>query len=69
MKASDDIGTFLSQYLRPYSFLLHLPSLRSTVSEDAAIEPRTVATFTSTVRGYILVRSNNVERVLQRKDR
>ncbi len=33
-----------------YSTLLHLPPLRSTVSTDAAIEPRTVATSALAVR-------------------
>ncbi len=33
-----------------YSTLLHLPPLRSTVSEEAGIEPRTVATTALAVR-------------------
>jgi hypothetical protein len=34
----------------PYSTLLHLPPSDSTVSEDAGIEPRTVATLALTAR-------------------
>jgi hypothetical protein len=40
---------FLFIYVR-YSTLLHLPPLRSTVSEDAGIRLRTVASLALTVR-------------------
>ncbi len=41
---------FLDFIYLHYSTLLHLPPLDSTVSEDAGIEPRTIATLALTVR-------------------
>ncbi len=38
------------RYFCEFSTLLHLPPLRFHLSEDAGIEPRTVATFAFAVR-------------------
>jgi len=45
------VGTFSNSIYIPYSStLLHLPPLRSTVSNDAGIEPRTFTTLALAVR-------------------